>query len=381
MSHFSVVVCLDDRDGSLARAVKVAAQGYPDAITGVPEEDANAGYSRRVVENKLTAVLARWDENKEAEPSRVYEEDGPEDWWFYQHLADAAEHEKNGTGVLPYKPDEIGWSSDSSRETEADQQLKIAKEAALFHALPEPVTWEALFDVYQIAYPGEDRDREVDEDGRGYRVTTYNPDSKWDYWRIGGRWGGSFPFDPDFASEVLTPERGWDSPDKLKLLSCDGGPKRALDLGKMRDDAAEEARETYRAYHALTGHLPEALPWQVFADNVSEGNGYTIEQAREEYHKQPRVQALRGTDFQWREDCIKEFGVSEDTYAEKARAGAVPGFAVVTTDGRWMAPGSMGWFAVTDATDGSRIQYLEAANAYIESLPDDAWLVTVDMHI
>ena len=136
MSHFSVVVCLDDRDGSLARAVKVAAQGYPDAITGVPEEDANAGYSRRVVENKLTAVLARWDENKEAAPSRVYEEDGPEDWWFYQHLADAAEHEKNGTGVLPYKPDVIGWSSDSSRETEADQQLKIAKEAARGTAPP-----------------------------------------------------------------------------------------------------------------------------------------------------------------------------------------------------------------------------------------------------
>jgi hypothetical protein len=41
----------------------------------------------------------------------------------------------------------------------------------------------------------------------------------------------------------------------------------------------------------------------------------------------------------------------------------------------------MGWFAITDATDGSRIQYLEAANAYIESLPDDTWLVTVDMHI
>lgn len=180
---------------------------------------------------------------------------------------------------------------------------------------------------------------------------------------------------------MLTPEREWDSPEKMKLLSCDGGPKRALDLAKMRDDAAEQARETYRDYHALVDQLPEALPWKVFTENVSEGNGYTIEQAREEYHSQPRVQALRGTDFMWRQDAIAEFAVTEDTYAERARAGAVPGYAVVTADGRWMAPGHMGWFAMSDETEGSRIQYLEAANAYIESLPDDAWLVTVDMHI
>jgi hypothetical protein len=212
-------------------------------------------------------------------------------------------------------------------------------------------------------------------------MSTYNPDSKWDYWRIGGRWGGQFPFRQEFASQVIMPERGWDSPEEIKLLSCDGGPKRALDLAAMRDAAEEQARKTYATYHALVDHLPEALPWSSFADNISEGTGYTIDQARQEYRNQPRVQAVSGTDFAWGEDVITKFSVPVDLYAEKARAGAVPGFALVTTDGRWMAPGNMGWFAITDANENTRISYWEAANAYVESLPDSAWLVVIDCHI
>jgi hypothetical protein len=46
-----------------------------------------------------------------------------------------------------------------------------------------------------------------------------------------------------------------------------------------------------------------------------------------------------------------------------------------------MEQGSMGWWGLNDATDGSRIGYWEAANAYIESLPDDTFLVCVDAHI
>lgn len=54
---------------------------------------------------------------------------------------------------------------------------------------------------------------------------------------------------------------------------------------------------------------------------------------------------------------------------------------MVTLDGKWMAPGRMGWFAATDATDSTRIGYWETANAYIDALPDDAWLVVIDCHV
>ena len=34
------------------------------------------------------------------------------------------------------------------------------------------------------------KDKTCECKGTGIRMTTYNPDSKWDWWRVGGRWDG-----------------------------------------------------------------------------------------------------------------------------------------------------------------------------------------------
>src|SRR5258707_6412722 len=161
---------------------------------------------------------------------------------------------------------------------------------------------------------------------------------KWDYWRIGGRWGGYFPFRPEYRDKVMLPERGWDSPGEVPPGHCDGGPKLALDLDELRTAKAAGARKTYREYQALTEGTPEPVPWSVFADNISEGNGYTVEQARDEYHAQPRWKVIAGTDFRYYDDAFATFGKPESLFVEHARAQAVPGYATLTTDGRWRAP-------------------------------------------
>jgi len=207
-----------------------------------------------------------------------------------------------------------------------------------------------------------------------------NPQAKWDWWVTGGRWGGYFPYRDEHAGLIIKPEERWSSPE-LKPGYCDGGPKLALDLDRMRAEQMAKARDVYAEWEKVTAGTPDALPWRVFMQNISEGNGYTIDQARGEYHAQPRIVAIRDTDFRWYDDPVEEFGVSEDLYVERARARAVPGWAILTVDGRWMEQGNMGWFGWNDATEGSRIGYWEVANAYIESLPDSTFLICVDCHI
>lgn len=346
MSHFSVVVCTDDP-------------------------------------SSLDKIMAPWDEGREVEPYRRYEDGGPEDYWLYCFLKRTADNYADGTGIKPYKPDEIGWSSASSKKTPEQQREEQRQDAEVFASLPSPITWADIAKLHNERYGDDDSSPLlVSEDGlRGYTMSTYNPDSKWDYWRIGGRWGGYFTYRAECAAQVIKPERGWDSPQTIMPLHCDGGPKSALDLAAMREEKAAEARKRYAEYQATVAGTPDALPWSVFAENVSEGSGYTWDQAREEYHSQPRVQALKGTDFQWEDDVIATYGKPGALYAEQARAQAVPGFATVTLDGRWMAPGHMGCFAATDATEASRIGYWEAANAYIEALPESTFLVALDCHI
>jgi hypothetical protein len=373
MSHFTVTVCLDDKDGKLAAAARVATEGFPDG-KDIPAFGGNEALLLRVIEGRLENALARFDENRECGPYRVYQEGGPENYWLYRSLKEAGESERAGQ----QEPDE--------------QRVQTAREAALFRSLPEPVTWESLADAVGILYPEDESDRLlISKDGRAYTMSTYNPDSKWDWYAVGGRWAGSFTYRPGFAAEVLNPDRGWvpeagisqEVTEGAEPLTCDGGRKRALDLAAMRDAAEVTARETHAEWRALTDNLPDALPWQAFADNVSE-NGYTVQQARAQYHAQPRVKALEGTRFGdpfSSIDAIERYQVPEEAFAERARAAAVPGWAVLTTDGRWMERGRMGWFAVSDATEGSTVGYLEAANAYLDALPDSTWLVTVDAHI
>jgi hypothetical protein len=303
VSHFSVVVCIDDPA-------------------------------------RLDEVMAPFDENKEAEPYRSYEEGGPAGYWAVKSL-----REKGGLN-----PDDatLTWA----QVAEAHNRLWDDSEPLL-----------------------------IAEDGRAYFMSTYNPESKWDYWRIGGRWGGYFPYREGCRRQVIKPERGWDSPEVIMPDRCDGGPKSALDLTALRDIRAAEARKAYAEWTELVRGTPEALPWSVFAENISAGNGYTIERAREEYHSQPRVQAIRDSDFRHYDDAIATFGKPEALYVESERARAVPGYATVTLDGRWMAPGKMGWFGVTDDGEGDRIGYWETANACIEAVPDSAYLIALDCHI
>jgi len=289
--------------------------------------------------DNLEAVMAPYDENLEVEPYRSYEEGGP------------AGH----------------WSVSGSRK------------AGLLGADDSALTWAQVAEAHNKRY--DDEPILLDGDGRAYAMSTRNPQSKWDYWRIGGRWGGYFPYRAEFADRVLKPERGWGSPESISPRHCDGGPKAALDLAAMRDRKAAEARVRYGEWAKLAAKHPGALPWSVFADNISDGTGYTIKDARKAYHEQPLIQAIRDTDFRHYDDPVAEFAKPEALYAEHARAGAVPGYATVTLDGRWMAPGTMGWFAVSDDEEGDRIGYWEAANAYIESLDDAAWLIVTDCHI
>ena len=347
MSHFSVVVCIDDP-------------------------------------KRLDDVMAPWDENREVEPYRNYEDGGPADHWFYGSLQRAAEDYASGGGIKPYKPDEFGWSSASSKKTPAQQREEQRADAELLATLPSPVTWAALARAYNERYDGEgETPLLVSEDGlRGYTMSTYNPESKWDYWTIGGRWSGYFRYREGCRGAVLLPEGGrWDAPKDISPRACNGGQKRHLDLDGLRTDKAAEARKTYREWQEVTAGTPDALPWSVFTDNISEGGGYTIERAREEYHSQPRVQAIQNTDFRWNDDPIAEFAVPEELYVEReGRARAVPGYATVTTDGRWMAPGKMGWFGMSTDQEGDRFGYWEAANAYIEGLDDDIYLIALDCH-
>lgn len=350
------------------------------------------------LEDVIAERLAPYDENKEVDPHRNYESGEAADYWWYTSIQKDAKavSENDRSRLKPYKPNEIGWSSAWSDKTEAEQWAEVEREAAVYNSLPHPVTWEALTAAYTRYYcdgfphTGGTPLYYESETGRAYEVSTYNPEAKWDWYSVGGRWSDYFPHKEGDHSRLIGGDRSWTLENVPKKRGyCDGGPKKDLDLEFMRMEKAQEAGELYDKYHDLVDHLPEAKPWSYFTPQfIDLPNGdekWAIrERVREEYAAQPRVKAAdTHEDFKWAwdGDLIEKYAQSREDIMNRAATDAVPGYALLTLDRHWVAPGEMGWFGMSSESDEDLQQFKSKANEYIDTLPEDAILVAVDLHI
>lgn len=353
---------------------------------------------------ELAKRLSPFDENKEVDEYRSYEDETrPEDHWYYRHLKEksTAVANQDHSMIKPYNPDTIGWSSAETRETPEAQWAEFMRDAERFNALSNPVTWETLIEVYNAEYYSDPEEEERNhfnrlnydaESDRAYTWSTYNPDSKWDWWQIGGRWSHYFP-----AKATLTEEQyrglihgnGWPRNEMpYKLWHCEGGPKKFLDLDKLRDAKGSEAAEQYDAFHSFAASYPAARPWSEFVSEFVEMPGnkekwFMHDRVRKVYNSQPLIAAAnQHPDYRFSFEClVDKFGGEREMYIQTARDEAVPGYAMITLEGNWVAPGTMGMFGFSDDTPEGVAEFKAWANGYIDGLGDDVILVALDLHI
>jgi hypothetical protein len=352
------------------------------------------------VEAELAARLAPYDENQDVAPYPNYEEGDADDFWWYRSLKRAAEtvaNEDHSQIRRMKTADDNGWSTEWSEKTPEEQWADFRRNAEIFHSLPNPATWEALVPAYNRYFcdgdPYTDGTRLYydPESGKAYEFSTYNPKSKWDYWRVGGRWARYFPVLPQVIPEVddrvITTDLSWEwreaSPEERAAMlgKVEGGPKGLLDLDRLRYEKVQEAAEKWDKFHAFAADYPPAKGWKQFL--AERGSDEPIERTRELYAAQPLVQAIREHPdyrFYWGSP-IDEFSGEREDYLRKARRDAVPGYALLTLDGEWVAPGEMGWFGMSSDDDDSMETYKNWANEYIDNLDDDVILVVLDLHI
>lgn len=100
----------------------------------------------------------------------------------------------------------------------------------------------------------------------------YNPDAKWDWYQIGGRWSGELQLRANAAEDdYARGERSWTNENELPTPgTCDLARIRALDLVGMRDAAAAKAVDDWNEYASVVHGTPQHLPWQVYLDRVKD---------------------------------------------------------------------------------------------------------------
>lgn len=195
---------------------------------------------------------------------------------------------------------------------------------------------------------------EVDEGGDVTRVVRRtNPNKKWDWWQVGGRWDG-----------FLRMKAGG---------KADSAAKRDVDFDGIRDEEGRRAGEKWDTIRAIVGDLSTFIPW---ADLVTRhGGDYAA--ARAEYHAQPAVKALRAGGVKFAFDSVESFTMPREQHVDHARKTACQTFAFLR-DGQWAEKGEMGWFA---CVSDEKADWPTIFEGLLADVPDDHWLTVVDCHI
>lgn len=184
-------------------------------------------------------------------------------------------------------------------------------------------------------------------------VDRTNPNKRWDYWTVGGRWKGFLLTDEGPANYALAGDVRFDL---------------------MREEAAAKAMERWQRAHEII----EGREWERWAALIEGKKGEEIQEARERYRAQPVVQDFnQDKELSW--DGPDEFAAPLEEYVAAARRDAVVTFAVVK-DGQWYERGKMGWWACV-SDEVSRDEWAEKFSELIDGLDPATPLTVVDCHI
>ena len=170
---------------------------------------------------------------------------------------------------------------------------------------------------------------EITEDGSV--LSTYNPNSKWDWYVEGGRFSGHLRLKEK-------DEYGCETTDSAYATEIDFSPNK------------EEYDEAIRFWELV------------------------VEKVKPENEDEEQVQKFYNSEY-----YTKRYN-SKEEYAEKVARFST--WAVVTPDGVWHEAGQMGWFACHNATIEDEKQFEDKYQSFIDKAIENNWLVTVvDCHI
>ena len=160
-------------------------------------------------------------------------------------------------------------------------------------------------------------------DAAGNIYSTRNPDAKWDWWCVGGRYSG--------------------------MLRIGGA---CVDQGRVKDIEFPFDDDAYK--RALRF-------WDVYVEKKPAKPG-------EEYSPY------------FAEEYYREHFGDRETYAKYAADFST--YAVITPDGKWHSPGEVGWFGTSsESGEEARDWYAHYRERFIESADGYLYVVIVDCHI
>lgn len=225
----------------------------------------------------------------------------------------------------------------------------------------------ASFDEYMEDWEGSSKDEKKGK--YGYWT---NPNAKWDWYSMGGRWTGFFKLKEGRTGKLGRSGAFDNKPEKGTADECAVGD---VDLEGMMSDVRAKADEFYSKVENIAAGRPFPY-WK----EIRERHGDDVDAARAEYGS---LQIVK--DFSKEGICAFEgglgeaFGCGREAYVEEAGIAALVPYAYVR-DGKWHGRGKMGWWGMS-SEEADKEEWGRQFLSFWKSLPEDEKVTAIDCHI
>ncbi len=300
----------------------------------------------------------------------------------------------------------------------------------------KPVLGDAKIDIQSTHKYGWARFTEAGELVEAFDRT--NPNKKWDWWTIGGRWSGYFPVRHSGASVESTIDADYRAAqEELERFTksrtgAEGEHEKYLELHHRLDTLGKLAYVRRRRQAGIRlgragtfKNVPELahsdyvrkgeIDWDLVATKTRE----SIEAFHAEWER--FIAGEKFGPFEGPDDKARRIGLLEtrqgpprpgeedraipwsklvppgddraswnyvytrisldELFAKYADAfSPIAGYAYLDETG-WHEPGKMGWFGCSSDTPETLLANKQSFTRWLKETPDDAWLVAVDCHI
>lgn len=205
-------------------------------------------------------------------------------------------------------------------------------------------------------------------------INRTNPNKRWDWWVVGGRWTGFFPVKAGAKNVVALGKRS--------MLGRAARPETAdviragdVDFDRARSEASANANALFDAWESIFTKHGKAESWAECRTRFGKNYGA----ARTAYNDHPTIKATRAHDeLRWMSP-VDDLGYDREAYVAKCVNRALVPYAIVK-DGKWYAKGTMGFWGISrDAM--TQDEWNEQVQRLYADLPPDTLLTIVDCHI
>ena len=206
-------------------------------------------------------------------------------------------------------------------------------------------------EIYQYATKWYEPE-EIGPNGEVY--STHNPDSKWDWYEVGGRFAGQITVKDGVEIENPNFSWGWRDEDKETIISS----------GHKTDSAYVKDIDFIKMHRTEKDYKKSLRYWELIVEGAKPKNKEEEEMVKFNWYK-PEFYLERYKDKETYAKCSSSFSM----------------WAVVK-DGVWYEKGNMGWWAMSSETNDEAVDWeMNFFDRFIKDLPEDTLLTVVDCHI